>query len=56
MRKLMGRFSEIDLTDAEAKEKMRSGPVLDEAAFSGLWASSPADPEAALKSQDSESA
>jgi hypothetical protein len=52
MRKLMGRFTEIDLADAEAKEKMRSGPVLDEAAFKHLWTTAPQDAEAALKSQD----
>lgn len=56
MRKLMGRFTEIDLADAEAKEKMRSGPVLDEAAFNNLWTVAPSDPEAALKSEDPTSA
>lgn len=56
MRKLMGRFNEIDLADAEAKERMRSGPVLDKAAFNSLWAAAPPDAEAALKSEDAASA
>jgi hypothetical protein len=52
MRKLEGRFSEIDLSAPDAKEKMRSGPILDEQAFGVLWAGAPADSEAALRSQE----
>ncbi|MBV8831795.1 MAG: hypothetical protein JO108_21505 [Acidobacteriaceae bacterium] len=52
MRKLEGRFTEIDLAGADAKERMRSGPILDEAGFSTLWTSAPADPESALKAQE----
>ncbi len=52
MRKLQGRFTEIDLSAPDAKEKMRSGPILDEAAFKALWEASPADPEKALREQE----
>ena len=52
MRKLMNRFTQIDLADRQAKEKMRSGPVLEEAAFNKLWDAAPAESEVALKDQD----
>jgi hypothetical protein len=52
MRKLMNRFTEIDLADRDAKEKMRSGPVLEETAFNKLWESAPGQLEDALKDQD----
>jgi hypothetical protein len=52
MRKLEGRFTEIDLTDSDAREKLRSGPVLDERAFNALWTNAPVDSEAALRSQE----
>lgn len=52
MRKLEGRFTEIDLSASDAKEKMRSGPIMDDAAFNTLWASAPQDPEPALISQE----
>ncbi len=48
MRKLRGKFAEIDLGQTNAKEKMRSGPILDEAAFEQLWNAAPEHPEAAL--------
>ena len=52
MRKLVGKFVEIDLSAADAKEKMRSGPILDEATFDTFWAAAPEDSEGALLSQD----
>jgi hypothetical protein len=52
MRKLEGRFSEIDLAASDAKEKMRSGPILDESSFNALWEGVPADLDVALKSQE----
>jgi hypothetical protein len=52
MRKLMGRFTEIDVADRDAREKMRSGPVLDEAGFNKLWETAPAESEGALEAQD----
>jgi hypothetical protein len=48
LRKLDGRFNELDLSDTDAKEKMRSSPVLDEKEFDSLWVAAPAKPEAAL--------
>lgn len=53
MRKLVGRFTEIDLSANDAKERMRSGPILDEKVFSSLWESAPRDSESALASQES---
>jgi hypothetical protein len=52
MRKLDGKFNEIDLSSVDAKEKMRSGPILDEAAFNALWEQTPPDPEGALLSEE----
>jgi hypothetical protein len=52
MRKLMNRFTEIDLADRDAKEKMRSGPVLEQNRFNELWESAPTEPECALRDQD----
>jgi len=52
MRVLQGRFNEIDLSDPEAKEKMRSAPILDENLFDSLWTSAPSNPEEALKAQE----
>lgn len=52
MRKLEGKFTEIDLSAIEAKEKMRSGPILDEDSFNSLWTQAPADPEGALLSEE----
>jgi hypothetical protein len=56
MRKLHGRFTEIDLAGPEAKEKMRSAPVLDAALFDELWKRAPANVEDALREEDEESA
>jgi hypothetical protein len=53
MRKLVTRFTEIDLSANDAKERMRSGPILDEKVFSNLWESAPQDSESALVSQES---
>jgi hypothetical protein len=48
LRKLDGRFNELDLAGDDAKEKMRSAPVLDANEFATLWGSVPANVEAAL--------
>jgi hypothetical protein len=48
MRTLEGRFTEIDITHREARERMRSAPVLDEATLRGLWDAAPNNPEQAL--------
>ncbi len=52
MRVLEDKFTEIDLADPEAKEKMRSAPILDEKDFETIWESVPTDPELALKNQE----
>lgn len=52
MRKLITRFTEIDLSATDAKEQTRSGPILDEKAFSSLWEGAPEDSEGALVSQE----
>ena len=52
MRKLQGKFVEIDLGQTNSKEKMRSGPILDEKTFTNLWQSAPEDPEAELLADD----
>jgi hypothetical protein len=48
LRKLDRRFNELDLSESNAKEKMRSAPILDVNEFEGLWNSTPKDVEAAL--------
>ena len=48
MRKLRDRFDEIDLGQPTAKDKMRSGPILDEAQFESLLNEAPGDAENAL--------
>lgn len=56
MRKLHGRFTELDLADASAKERMRSAPVLDATLFDEIWREAPADAEKALRAQDEDDA
>lgn len=53
MRVLDQKFTEVDLTHPEAKERMRSAPVLEEEAFTSLWDAAPADAENGLVSQES---
>ena len=54
MRKLQGRLTELDLAHRDAKEKMRSAPILDVEQFEELWTSIPSDVEAALLSDEVE--
>lgn len=54
MRKLQGRFIEIDLAQSGAKEKMRSGPVLEESNFQTLWKGAPLDPETAMLEEETD--
>lgn len=54
MRKLDGKFNELDLWHRDAKEKMRSAPILDIEEFDELWTGAPDDAEAALRTEDSE--
>ena len=52
MRKLQGRFNELDLSGGDAKERMRSAPILDARQFDELWNAAPPDAEAALRAED----
>lgn len=53
-RKMQGRFSEIDVSDRDAKDKMRSAPVLDEGTINGLFEKVPEDAEQQLLTQPDE--
>lgn len=48
LRKLEGRFSEIDVTAPDAKERCRNAPVLDEGELSTLIGTAPDDVESAV--------
>lgn len=48
MRKLVGKLNEIDVSDRDAKERMRSAPRVTPELLSALQARAPDDPEAAL--------
>jgi hypothetical protein len=48
-RKMEGRFNEIDVSTASAKDQMRSAPVLNSADLKALFKTVPADAEAILK-------
>jgi hypothetical protein len=48
MRNLSGRFNEIDISDVNAKEKMRSSPILDVEEFNRFLQKAPSDPEKSL--------
>lgn len=54
MRKLRGRFNEIDVADTTGRESMRSAPILTEEQLKQLWSTAPDDPEGALRSEDEE--
>ena len=54
LRKLRGRFNEIDVSKPEAREKMRSAPILASEHFSELWSGAPEDAESALLNEDNE--
>lgn len=48
LRKLQDRFSEVDISAKDAKEKMRSAPVLDARQITSLFGSAPGNIEEAL--------
>jgi hypothetical protein len=48
LRKLDGRFNELDLADRDAKEKLRSAPVFGPSDFESLLQATPQNVEAAL--------
>jgi energy-coupling factor transporter ATP-binding protein EcfA2 len=52
LRKLRGKFSEVDLSEPQAKERMRSAPILDKNSFDALWKESPSNAEANLLAEE----
>jgi hypothetical protein len=52
MRTLQGRFTELDVVGADARERLRSAPVLGLDSFQGLWTVAPKNPELALLAED----
>ncbi len=54
MRKLEGKFNEINVADATGREKMRSAPILTKEQLADLWSTAPDDAEDALRSEDEE--
>ncbi len=52
MRKLDGRLVELDLSKSDAKERMRSTPILSEKEFDSLWHDAPEDIERVLLDED----
>ena len=51
LRKLDGRFVELDLSERDAKEKLRSAPVFGSASFNALFLAAPDNVEQALLEQ-----
>ncbi|MCP4250546.1 MAG: hypothetical protein GY778_26175 [bacterium] len=56
MRKLQGRFNEIDVADTTGRERMRSAPILTKEQLHDLWSTAPDDVEGALRHEDEEPA
>lgn len=52
MRKLQGKFNEIDISASDGREQMRSAPILTEKHFEALWNEAPDDIEKELKNED----
>jgi hypothetical protein len=51
---MQGRFTEIDVSDSAAKDKMRSAPVLDDASIRALLKNVPEDAEEQLRALPAE--
>jgi hypothetical protein len=54
LRKLQGKFNEVDLSATDAKEKLRSGPLLELNVFEDGFSKAPDDAEAKLIAEDTE--
>lgn len=54
LRKLEGRFNEINVSEPDAKERMRSAPALDHEKLNSLLGAVPANPEAVLLDPDAD--
>lgn len=53
LRKLDGRFNELDVSESDAKDRLRSAPILDEGDFQSLFDSTPVNVEDALMEEES---
>jgi hypothetical protein len=52
MRTLQGRFTELDVASPDARERLRSAPVLGLESFEGLWTAAPENAELVLLADD----
>lgn len=52
LRKLQGKFNEIDLSSLDDRDRLRSVPVLDFEEFQANWVGAPADVESRLRTED----
>ena len=52
LRKLEGKFTEIDVAATSSREKMRSAPILTKEQLEVLWSTAPNNPEDALRSDE----
>jgi hypothetical protein len=52
LRKLQGRFTEIDISSTNAKERIRTGPVVTEELLLAQWQAAPKDVTEALLDED----
>ena len=51
---MQGRFTEIDVSERNAKDKMRSAPVLDTTSIRALLTNVPTDAEEQLRTRPNE--
>lgn len=56
LRKHIGRFNELDVSDPEARDKMRSAPILEQAELKSVYDTLPENIEEALAAEDAEEA
>jgi hypothetical protein len=54
LRKLQGKFNEVDLSATDAKEKLRSAPLLELSIFEDRFLKAPDDAEARLIAEEAE--
>ena len=52
LRKLSGKMKEIDLSEMDAKEQIRSAPILTEKILKDIWMQSPDNPEATILAEE----
>jgi hypothetical protein len=54
LRKRQGKFNEVDLSATDAKEKLRSAPLLELGVFEHRFLEAPEDAEAMLVAEETE--